>query len=154
MSTTEAPTRKRAVSTRRILEESIADIEAGLWICGDLCELNENEGATKPMGCALGLVGINAGYAKIRNTSYGVTANVDYPRDDWARPAIKAVTLLAEAARPTKTQVDEARAEAGEAAGLAVPFEQGIVWRVNDADGMTPRKALNWFRRALALLDA
>lgn len=152
MSTTKT---KRAVSTRHILQDCIKDIEDGLWVCGELCEANDAEGATKPMGCALGLVGINAGYATIKNTPYGVSADVDYPKKDWSKSAIRAVTLLADTAHVTKDQrLEVAEEVAGENTDYAVPVEQGIVWRFNDSGSMTPRRALDWFKRALKTLDA
>ena len=158
----------RAPSTRKILEQSIQDIKDGLWTCDILtrdCEVVPG-GCSKPMGCALGLVGINAGQARIEEYEgfdglCRITAVLDYPseadamNDPWPRSALRAVELLASTTRLSKMRREE----------LSDPYnldrlEQSAAYVTgyNDTGAhgeapLTPRQAIAWFRRALAELD-
>jgi hypothetical protein len=91
--------------TVRILSECIADIDAGLWTCNVLVK---DKKGPKPMGCALGLVGMNSGAYKIVTNDYGISgALVDYPDaaeeegTPWPKAALKAVDILAAQVRLT-----------------------------------------------------
>jgi hypothetical protein len=160
-------TKKKVASTRKILTESIKDIEAGRWSCGDLCEVTEGP---KPMGCALGLLQLNSGAVEIRINPYGEAwASLSYPSDgEWTPQALEALDLL----------VDTAQAPPGAAGTLArkreilanaeadpeyyhtsvIGAKEELVYALNDFDvgvnRMTPKRALSWFKRALAKLDA
>jgi hypothetical protein len=48
-----------------VLEESILDIENGLWLCGELMQEAEANGNKKPRGCAVGLAVINSKLARV-----------------------------------------------------------------------------------------
>jgi hypothetical protein len=165
---------KTVPSTRKILQESIKDIEAGLWMCGELTQECVLNGFQKPMGCALGLVGMNAGFAKFReedeeNFVYGeqyggeyvttgervVISDLQYPNEsNWSPQALKAVALLAETTRLTKTQIGNIREDGGDE---LLDVNPSIVIEYNDGktggNDLSKKAALSWFKRALAKLD-
>lgn len=139
-----------------ILIECIKDIKAGRWTCGTLSEVCP-VGGDKPMGCALGLVAVNGGAViEQRPTQYplvpGVKFAIDYPTDaaghgsPWPKPALLAVEALA---ATTRRSVSEAGAFSD-----TLARHQSDVIDFNDSEDMTPRKALYWFKRALAQVQA
>lgn len=157
---------KRATSTRKILERSIEDIENGLWTCGEMCEATEGP---KPMGCALGLLGINSGAFPVEEGPDGkFYASITYPSDGaWTPQALKALDLMVDTARAVpgtkylldrkRDQIEVARQNVdnyGSGDDDVVAAKEELVYALNDSNGMTPKRALSWFRRALAKLDA
>lgn len=87
-------------TAKQILDECIDDIEGGRWICGELTGPGRL-GANKPMGCAIGLVGINGGAAEITHKDGVCYAEMNYPSDDgdgrWNESAKEALEALADA---------------------------------------------------------
>lgn len=93
-----------ARNAKQIIEKSIKDIQAGLWICNDLCEVGEN---AKMMGCAIGLVALNGGLTHTSNVStyntktdeYEVVAveYAEYPfdEDEWTATKRKSIRSAA-----------------------------------------------------------
>lgn len=148
-----------AASTRTILEESIKDIEEGRWVCGDLCEATEGP---KPMGCALGLLQLNSGTAKILTDPYDGMhyAMLSYPSDGkWPQSALEALDLLVDAAKATPGYAETLARKRSYISSAhddydATVAKEELVYGLNDDRGMTPKRALSWFKRALALLDA
>lgn len=136
----------------QILEHSVADIKAGLWVCGDLtlsCNLVQSQ---KPMGCAIGLLGINGGAAEIVKSQGDnefeegdiVEAFMNYPKDggsDWSEEAKKTVEILASCI-PKEFMEDHylAARTLGEAQNAVVEYNDG---------GITTGEALVWFEAAL-----
>jgi hypothetical protein len=53
------------MTAKVVLEESILDIRAGHWLCGELMQEAEANGNKKPHGCAVGLAVINAKLARV-----------------------------------------------------------------------------------------
>jgi hypothetical protein len=53
------------MTAKVVLEESILDIRAGHWLCGELMQEAEANGNKKPDGCAVGLAVINAKLARV-----------------------------------------------------------------------------------------
>lgn len=79
----------------------IEDIDAGMWVCGELSrELSEtpNEGV-KGHGCALGLIAINGGNAHKQELPSGACLwEIDYHTDRrWNDASVEAMKILAEA---------------------------------------------------------
>jgi len=157
-----------------ILDESIKDIKDGLWTCNTLVEEKEFKPGEKPMGCAAGLVGINAGAAQITEDTIHTPdgpltvcyAHLDEPAADWGPGAKAALEALAETVRMPKSRVEECRNKAreyalgsGEDPEFAELYE--VVFRYNDTKGkqvqgytyskehnLSKSAALNWFKRA------
>lgn len=155
-----------AVSTRKILKDSIKDIEKGLWVCNAYAKENGAPRAKKPLGCAVGLVAINAGVAKIFRTKDGgsVTAQVPIDAAEYTPQARKALSLLVQTARLKKHQRAELRqcrkdadsdveASNVDMGWVIVYNDEGRSTKYGDGENLTPKLALNWFKRALAALD-
>jgi hypothetical protein len=53
------------MTAQLVLGESILDIKAGHWLCGEIMQAAEANGNKKPDGCAVGLAVINAKLAPI-----------------------------------------------------------------------------------------
>lgn len=154
---------KRSVGKTRnavqVIDACIKDIEDGYWICADL--VRDGKGK-KPMGCALGLVGINAGLAELSFNDAGVcTARLPYPTDGlikWTTNASTAMKALSKTARVSKaTRTGFVKAAKGDAAaGYFVDPElganQNIITTYNDrgagAGRLTEKRAIAWFNRA------
>lgn len=123
-----------------ILDACISDIENGLWICGSICDVNRDQ---KVVGCALGLVGINAGLAYLD----GDQVVVPYPSEavnngkPWSAGALKAVDLLSDAIPAGEYHNDDTA--------------EDRVYHYNDqynsVGNLTAEEAIAWFRRARAM---
>lgn len=153
---------KRAPSTRKILEACIEDIEIGRWCKHHLGVMTKTNGLKKPMGCALGLVGIESGALEVVDVGDGYVHIVDdehYPsRGDWPKSAVKAVKLLAETVRFPKKEIEKRLQEGREKAQDNETDEtlgaiETVVYYFNDQGISSKQGALNWFKRALAKLD-
>lgn len=155
-----------AKSAKQILDGAIKDIEAGLWTCNELCV--PVEGKVKRghhvMGCALGLVGMNAGLATYQYDPYddATYGYLNYPNEGtWSRPAIKAMQALAATTKLAKSRREQLANE--DFSGFSVEPElvrqESEVIMYNDRGStdvnksLSKRSALNWFKRARALLD-
>jgi hypothetical protein len=148
---------KKAPSARVILERSIKDIQNGQWVCGtwsSACEI-------KPKGCAMGLVAINAAHPEtVKFKSYDGFVKADIrPMSGgrWPTGAKKAAAALAATIRsPVKARTNyllNCTEKSQQAVGFEDMMVEGIVIDYNDG-GIGPKAALNWFKRALASLDA
>lgn len=147
---------------RQILTASIKDIEHGLWVCNSYAETNYEPKAKKPLGCAIGLVAINAGVASvITNRDGSVSASVPTNMASYTKQAKKVVALLAKTAKLSKYQRTELREDVKYAlleGGNADELYASAVIGYNDEGGaddgnLKPRQALAWFNRALKALD-
>lgn len=153
----------------QIIDASIADIEAGLWVCGEL--VGEETPGKKPMGCALGLIGINSGAASItveKDALSGETvcmAYMDYPaeaetsKDKWTAAAKKAVAALADTTRLRAARRKELAADSVGWEKLYDPaliFQTNAITAYNDggpqdaiqSSNLSKKAALAWFQRA------
>lgn len=137
-----------------ILESCIKDIEQGQWICGQLCKSTPNRVGAKPMGCAVGLVGINGGVAELRvdyrNNLFAELASPDDYWVEWPVKARQAVLLLAQALpkdlrpyRVDKLTVDDEE-KGMEAAASVIAYNDGD----GDEESLSSVGALEWFKRA------
>lgn len=89
---------EKSLSASGILKDSIDDIDNNLWFCHTLTNLPDEDrpAKAKPMGCALGLIGINGNCMKAdgRNPN---KFYLGYPEEyPWTPEAIQAMEILAE----------------------------------------------------------
>lgn len=82
----------------RILEQSLKDINAGRWLCGNFIHAFKE----KPAGCALGLIGINGGNYPLKQIGSELVCLVtdEATEDDsksWTDQSHTAMRLLYEA---------------------------------------------------------
>jgi hypothetical protein len=145
-------------STSEILGECIADIDSGHWVCGQLITdengtIKEKESPNfKPMGCAIGLVGINSGAANLVKRHGSPYWEMGYPSDDpegedYTPEAKKAVELLAATSHMEEREKESIRGRDG--GDLAV--SESIVIDTNDNLCHTPAQARKWFKKAYDL---
>lgn len=138
-----------------ILEESIRDIQRGQWLCGELTQHVPYQLDAKPMGCAVGLVGINGGAARLHTSREHTMlwAEMSSPEEGWHRWPLKArqaVLLLAQALPkgwrpPGVNNYDVNDNDQGEQAATSVINYNDTG---DDGDNITPGVALAWFKRA------
>jgi hypothetical protein len=139
--------------TINILEESIKDIKEHRWICNELVGGNfHNE--EKPMGCAIGLVGINSGAGRlVTDKNYGSYYYMAYPKEEpekWSEAAMVTIRFLAETTR-WERGAREAAGVAEESRGNST--DEVILYNDGGEGGenISSPKALAWFKRALKL---
>jgi hypothetical protein len=84
-------------SAVQTLERSIKDIDAGLWVCGDLCHTSSDYSKPqkpKMMACAVGLISLHGGHTVTKTIAIkGKTFDVKYavyPEDETTRNHKKA----------------------------------------------------------------
>jgi hypothetical protein len=136
-------------SIREILEACIEDIDAGRWLCGQLTGVNpKGTGPNfKPLGCAIGLVGINSGAAELQ----GDTFHLEYPTYDndqrWTDAGKEAVRILAKVSPMTQAELYDYGYDDLDTDRVA--DAQEIVVSTNDDFCIVPKEARNWFKKAL-----
>lgn len=94
-------------SLKTIFTKSIKEIEKGLWICGELCQLSPTKTKIKHMACAVGLVSLHGGNTRERKRKFYfedldkhlefLVKEATYPEDQpWNSNSVKALRLLLE----------------------------------------------------------
>lgn len=163
---------KRTPSARKILQDSIADIDAGLWVCGDLMRPCPINGTQKPMGCALGLVGINSRQYDVKTKMSWITdpssfirkkaevayASIRYPSLRSPKSVLKAVELLAETTKLSDATMEDILTSYDTSkARDRLMLQEEVITTYNDTGAsyqrLAPSDAKAWFQRALAKLD-
>jgi hypothetical protein len=161
----------RKLSTpAEVFEECLLDIRDGLWICDALSKNNEScTHVEKPMGCGIGLIGINTGdctWELMRNESFDFIVVETWNEDEmyaWSDLAQKCGVILAKAAliiNPKRFSVYEdengLRGEDREEVlayydkHVIVADAQEIIINYNDG-GIRKDDADAWFSKALEM---
>jgi hypothetical protein len=141
---------RRATTPAEVLSECLTDIRDGLWVCGMLSSPNASvHHVAKPMGCAVGLVGINSGNTSIRSGAAGVFAVFDFETAErWNALGQETVLILANALDGVDEWTSDVEAE-------AVPDAESRIIAYNDEGddscNISPEQAREWFERALKL---
>lgn len=143
----------RKVMAETILDNSVEDIQAGLWYCGAL-EMYRPGGGDGKRGlprCAIGLVSFHE-----KGKAHYPVSECN-PRKRGSEQMNRVFdALLAGAPKAYLTQLvkqGNKRAKkflAGES--MAVYEKQDLIVDINDLEGVNARKALRWFRQARAAL--
>jgi hypothetical protein len=170
---------KKCTTPSEVFQECLLDIRDGLWVCGELSLPNTTcTQVEKPMGCALGLVGINTGecqWTLERNAESDYVVFPTWPNDrvqNWDRLAQECVQILAEAAVIVSDEYAECVADNEDlmvknevTGGLDMPPLERIVSFIrsrspngcepfvitmND-DFSNPKVAAEWFSEALKI---
>lgn len=96
---------KKCTTPAEVIHECLLDIRDGLWVCGTLSKNNTTcTHVEKPLGCAVGMVGINTGHCEwelLRNDTFQFLIKETWENEDgymWDDPlAKKCIEILAEA---------------------------------------------------------
>jgi hypothetical protein len=163
-----------------VLQESILDIKAGLWLCGDLMQSAEANGNKKPKGCAVGLLVINARLApvvivkdegwdsgkyaycpQISNPTYYFKMGAPATRLHALKQSLVALAqaipledrpMQFESADPETGEMEEQEKPMTdkEIAGLSVDELESMVIEYNDSN-ISSEDAEAWFQKAYAI---
>lgn len=152
MSTTAKRKFRECATPARVFEECLLDIRDGLWICDTLAASNTSQThVAKPMGCAVGLIGINSGSCFIWSDRVGIHASFsEESAIYWDQLAQTCIWSLYKA-------LQEMFPDGGY---LAVSLEhaEGYVVEYNDSGGggggnLSPAQATEWFQKALEITN-
>jgi hypothetical protein len=166
------------MTAKVVLEESILDIRAGHWLCGELMQEAEANGNKKPDGCAVGLAVINSKLARvviaksddydsglmaycpsINNPSVYFRGDQNYPK---ARLKALEKSLLALAlaipvdARPVTTEYrgdeyEDQHISNDDIKGYSIEQLESLIIEYNDSS-LDTGTAMNWFKAAYSSL--
>lgn len=159
---------KKKISVSEILRKSLKEIEAGYWVCGELCRIPEDGPKGKPMACAVGMVSLYSGNTKKERFYVGeyksgprkgedkfvAFTRATYPDKKWTEEGVKALEILTLTA-PTKAHKMYPRIPSLLKRGEPVAQDllgESVV-SANDEFITSSRNAAAWFKRALKLAE-
>lgn len=160
----------KKIGVSEILRKSLEEIQAGYWVCGELCRIPVDGPKGTPMACAVGMVSLHSGNTKKERFHVGeyksgprkgmdkfatfTMATYPYPDNKWTEEGVKALEIL------TLTAPSRARKAFPRVPSLlkkGEPVAQDVlgesVVSANDGFITGPRNAEAWFKRALKLAE-